>query len=235
MVETCKQNKVFLMDNTMFVHSLRTDALRKLIQVEKKLGEVHRVSVKTSFFLNDESNIRLSKELEPDGCIGDIGWYCARVLLVVFPNELPVGVFSTIQYRNNDKENGVPTNCTATFWYDKEKKKLATLDCSFTLARQQYFEVGGSEGSVRVENYVNARDGGGTYSLYDKLMEESTIEVPKCEHEVILLRHFREQVEKKEQAEWEDFRLAALKNQWLLDALYKSSEANAPVELKWAV
>eukprot|EP01098_Paradermamoeba_levis_P008784 TRINITY_DN3629_c0_g1_i1.p1 TRINITY_DN3629_c0_g1~~TRINITY_DN3629_c0_g1_i1.p1 ORF type:complete len:392 (-),score=120.24 TRINITY_DN3629_c0_g1_i1:89-1264(-) len=282
MAEISRKNHVLLMDGTMFVHGQRTQKIQKeFLEDTKAIGEVTKVTVKVSFFLTDQSNIRLNPDLEPQGCLGDLGWYAARAILIGFQGQnakgvMAIGSHDTPPTTTNEiggggvggggvgggggrggvggsgggsspssspsikGKKGVPVNCTAMFWFDEERRKIATLDCSFSVARQQYWEMSGTEGTIRVENFINARDGGINFTLFDQFMNSKTIEVEKCEHEVEMLKTFYEIIsdapnsiyttERKEKLK-EEFREISVKNQLLLDAIVKSMEVGGPINL----
>ena len=64
------------MDGTMWLHSLRTLHLEKLIREEKKIGKVIRVVSTMSFMAESEEwlnggNGRTDSKREPMGCLGD--------------------------------------------------------------------------------------------------------------------------------------------------------------------
>ncbi|WP_340138666.1 AAA family ATPase, partial [Vibrio vulnificus] len=57
-----------------------------------EIGEVRRVVCGFTFPATEDfmaGNIRVKRELEPLGAIGDLGWYCARFALWAFRYESP--------------------------------------------------------------------------------------------------------------------------------------------------
>ena len=76
-------NKVQYMDGVMFMHSQRLPMVRKILDDQNQLGQLRRMASQFSFAGDAafcESNIRTSSELEPYGCLGDLGWYCVAIL-----------------------------------------------------------------------------------------------------------------------------------------------------------
>jgi predicted dehydrogenase len=99
----------FLMDGTMFVHHPRTEAFVKSIPNPTRVHFNFTFDGDINFHQND---IRTKKNLDFMGCIGDLGWYCTRMGLLVFSGAdarnlkgLVTGV-QTARYELND--DGVP-------------------------------------------------------------------------------------------------------------------------------
>jgi len=84
MIEGCRKSGVQFMDGVMFIHSRRLDAIRQVLDDGKTIGPLRRVSTVFNFNAPKEfftSNIRVNRDLEPHGCLGDLGWYCIRFAL----------------------------------------------------------------------------------------------------------------------------------------------------------
>ena len=80
-------NNKFLLDGTMLPHHERTRLILDCVTDEAKVGRVDRIETNFSFLGGDDfdgSNIRTQKDGDPQGCIGDLGWYCIRYGLMVF-------------------------------------------------------------------------------------------------------------------------------------------------------
>jgi len=69
-IQACQENGVHFMDNTMFVHTDRNAQLKANEQATVFGGQLKRVHNSLSFNLADKADIRLNKELEPQGAIG---------------------------------------------------------------------------------------------------------------------------------------------------------------------
>jgi predicted dehydrogenase len=108
MLESCRRAGVLLMDGQMWPHHFRTEAMLGALT---GLGSVRRAACCLCFNAPDEffcSNIRADASLEPLGCLGDLGWYCAAALdAVLAPNgELPVRVCCHIEWSGGGGRGG---------------------------------------------------------------------------------------------------------------------------------
>src|SRR5207253_1806223 len=95
MLDACRRHRVQFMDGVMFVHSRRFERLRQELHERKSIGRIRRIDSAFSFFGGPEffqSNIRAQSELEPLGCLGDLGWYCIRLSLWVMNWQMPLQV-----------------------------------------------------------------------------------------------------------------------------------------------
>ena len=66
------------------MHSARLPLLRQCLDDGNSVGEMKRIACNFSFLGDDafaQKNIRVDSQLEPFGCLGDLGWYCIRFLL----------------------------------------------------------------------------------------------------------------------------------------------------------
>ena len=77
-VEACRRNNVQFMDGVMFMHSRRLGALRRVLDDGQSVGTVRRITSQFTFGAEEQffaTNIRGGSDLEPLGCLGDLGWY----------------------------------------------------------------------------------------------------------------------------------------------------------------
>lgn len=111
------------MDGTMFVHHIRMKQLKE--KEFPKLGPlVHVDAALAANFMEDaETNIRFKKDKEPLGCIGDLGHYCARVILWAFEWELPERVFCVAEF--NKEGNPIDASAILSF----SNNRTASLYC----------------------------------------------------------------------------------------------------------
>ena len=76
-IQACRAAGVQYMDDTMFMHHVRTQAMRKALD-EEAFGPPRLVASSFSVCFDSEealqSNIRAQAANEPLGCIGDLGW-----------------------------------------------------------------------------------------------------------------------------------------------------------------
>jgi predicted dehydrogenase len=119
MLAAAYANSKFILDGTMFPHHKRTNDVLGIITDESKVGKVDRIECDFSFMGEkgfDDSNIRASKEGDPHGCIGDLGWYCIRYALMVF-GKLGSGYKSSrvVDFKLNKHRVPVDATCVVQF------------------------------------------------------------------------------------------------------------------------
>lgn len=157
MTNACSENNVQFMDGIMYMHSDRMPKLRAALDDPANVGRITRIASAFSFcappeFLAD--NIRLSSELEPAGCLGDLGWYTIRATLFVMNYEMPKSLRATMlsSASRADSPDQVPTELSAELFFDKGIS--ATFYNSFLTNHQQWLHVSGNAGNVRVDDLV---------------------------------------------------------------------------------
>lgn len=151
---------VQFMDGTMFPHSLRLAALGELIHDRQELGDIRYISSAFSFATDESfwnSNIRGDYDLEPLGCLGDLGWYCVYFMLWVHRWALPTAVCGISDCgRGEDpsqiESRQIPAEFTATLQFDGGSS--AQFHCSFRSEHQQFVHVVGQEKSLRMDDFV---------------------------------------------------------------------------------
>jgi len=178
MLRKAAESHKFLMDGTMFVHSGRIQHFLKYCSDKDNLGAVDRISADftfcgdASFFLND---IRTKADGDPLGCVGDLGWYCVRMGLLVFESmgSKPISAQAT-QYKTN--EEGVPleVQCLVRFTDDR----TLSFHCSFKHNFRQRVEAVGTSRSAVLTDFVLPRDKNPSFqvheSKYHDILEMST-------------------------------------------------------------
>lgn len=153
----CRKNNVQFMDGVMFMHSKRLDALRSTLDDGRSIGHVRRIATQFSFLGSDEfaqQNIRVNSQLEPLGCLGDLGWYNLRFTLWVMKYELPERVTGRILSvgRRPDSTAEVPTEFSGELFFPDGVS--ASFYCSFVTENQQWASVSGTAGSAFVPDFV---------------------------------------------------------------------------------
>mmetsp|Transcript_53065 Transcript_53065/g.98172 ORF Transcript_53065/g.98172 Transcript_53065/m.98172 type:complete len:493 (+) Transcript_53065:51-1529(+) len=154
-ISACKAAGVQLMDNTMFMHCPRLEAVKKVISDKEAFGTPSSVTAAFSIpCAADETdwknnNIRMKKALEPLGALGDLGWYCMRVILWAYDFAQPEAVSC---HFIDETSEGVPTRVTATLKFPNAR--IATFECSFLHSWRQWFEVTSEKKSLRIEDFV---------------------------------------------------------------------------------
>lgn len=157
MLDTCQQNSVQYMDGVMFMHSQRLETLRQALDDESNLGQLRRMSSQFSFSGDSafcKSNIRVSSELEPYGCLGDLGWYCARFFLWVCGGKLPIEVRARTltALQGIGSPAAVPGELSAELQFDNGVS--ASFYCSFLTAHQQWVHLSGTNGYLKLDDFV---------------------------------------------------------------------------------
>lgn len=149
-VDACSSAGVQLMDGTMFMHNERTTDMHETISDTDSFGAVGRVvSSFTVPFPEDFDNIRVKRAMEPLGCLGDLGWYCARISLWAYDYDEPDYVMC---HFHDETAEGVPLDCTSTMRFSGGR--TAIFDCSFKHSLRQSAQVVGSKKMLSVNDFV---------------------------------------------------------------------------------
>lgn len=156
MIEACRRNGVQFMDGVMFMHSMRLAKILEFIK-EGGIGEVKRITSAFSFHADDEfyaSNIRGSGELEPFGCLGDLGWYCIRLALCVAGFESPREVTGRVISEVSGGKGGgaVPVEFSGEMIF--ENGISASFYSSFAAANEEWAIITGTKGFIRIPDFV---------------------------------------------------------------------------------
>jgi predicted dehydrogenase len=151
MLATCREHHVQFMDGVMFMHSRRLEHMRAVLDDGANVGDVKRVTSAFSFCADPSfftGNIRASSALEPAGCLGDLGWYNIRLALWVMSEKLPLRVSG----RCLGQVNGVPVEFSGELFF--EGGVSSAFYCSFLTANEQWAQVSGSRGYLRLPDFV---------------------------------------------------------------------------------
>ncbi len=155
MLDACKAHKVQFMDGVMFMHSARLPQLRKVLDDAESFGTLQRIVSQFSFSAPDEfmrSNIRVSNELEPLGCLGDLGWYNLRFALWVVNYRLPDRVSGRILSEHGTGKTPVPMEFSGELFFSGGVS--ASFYCAFRTVNQQWAHIGGTKGAITVPDFV---------------------------------------------------------------------------------
>lgn len=157
MIAAFARNNVQFMDGVMFMHSQRLNALRSALNDGQSVGQVRRICSQFSFAGSEEfvkGNIRASGELEPAGCLGDLGWYNIRFTLWTMDYQMPTKVSGRLlsEVRRVDSSSPVPTEFSGELFFDGGVS--ASFYCSFLNEHQQWAVVSGTKGFIRVPDFV---------------------------------------------------------------------------------
>jgi predicted dehydrogenase len=145
------------MDGVMFMHSRRLQAMRAALDNPKLLGPIRRITSAFTFRAPPEfyrDNIRANPALEPQGCLGDLGWYCIRFTLWAMNWRMPQQVTARIlaQTKRPAQAKAVLTELSAELFYPGGVS--AGFFCSFLAQNQEWAFVSGSRGYLRIEDFV---------------------------------------------------------------------------------
>ncbi len=157
MLDACRKGGVQFMDGVMFMHSERLARLREVLDDGSTIGRLKRIATQFSFRGDEEffrQNIRASSELEPLGCLGDLGWYNLRFALWVMNYQLPEHVSGHLlaQRRRPDSHLPVPIDLSGELFFPGGIS--ASFYCSFTAEIQQWASISGTKGHVHVPDFV---------------------------------------------------------------------------------
>jgi predicted dehydrogenase len=157
MIEACRRNRVQFIDGVMFMHSRRLEQIRAVLDDGASVGEVKRITSAFSFGGSPEffaGNIRVNGDLEPFGCLGDLGWYCIRFALWVMREQMPRQVSGRILSEAGAVKGraSVPAEFSGELLF--ENGVSSGFYCSFVTANEQWAQVSGSKGYLRVPDFV---------------------------------------------------------------------------------
>ena len=241
MVAACRKNNVQFMDGIMYMHGERLKSVRQAI--DTRIGKIKRIATQFSFFGDqefDEGNIRTNSELEPFGCLGDLGWYTIRFALWAMNYQLPKQVYGRMiaAYKREDSPNSVPMEIECGLQFDDGVS--SSFYNSFLTGHQQWAHVSGTEGSVFIPDFVLPFEGNqAKHSIYQpeftvndcdfamaENREDIVIEEPgnsaENSQETNLFRNFAELVLSGETDDhWGEI---ALMTQRVMDACKESAE-----------
>lgn len=232
MLAACRRNRMRFMDGVMFMHNPRLARLRAVLDDAERIGPIRRITAVFSFLGAGDftaRNIRVNQTLEPLGCLGDLGWYPIRFALWVMRGQLPRRVTGRILAGGSDC---APTDFSGELHF--EGGVSAAFHCSFLAANQQWANISGANGWMRVPDFVLPS------SETDVAWEVNYQPVRKAEtglylgtpttpesQEALMFRSFANQVRSGVLSEeWFDW---ALKTQQVTDACLASAHAEGKV------
>ena len=153
----CKEAGVQFMDGVMFMHSDRLANLRKGLDDGESIGKLRRIATQFSFCAPEEfltGNIRMHSDLEPQGCMGDLGWYNIRFILWAMNYQVPRAVTGRLLNASGraDSPKPVPTEFSGEILFDGDVS--ASYYCSFLTEHQQFAHLSGTKGNIRIDDFV---------------------------------------------------------------------------------
>jgi predicted dehydrogenase len=231
MADACRKNRVQFMDGVMFMHNPRLDHVRKALTDRTNIGQIKRITSAFSFHMAKkvfDVNVRMNSQLEPDGCLGDLGWYCIRFTLWAMHWRLPREVTGRILLQNGSSHSPahVPVDFSAELIFDE--KTSASFYCSFIAEFQNWVHVSGTKGQLHMNDFIHpAKDHESIFRFNQKEVRVKS----KTTQKTNMIRNFSNQVRSgKLNGEWP---MWALQTQKVLDACVDSAKnGNRPVSLK---
>jgi predicted dehydrogenase len=139
------------------MHCRRLPLLRQVLDDAESVGAIRRIASQFSFLGQEgflTQNIRVSGNLEPLGCLGDLGWYNIRFSLWALHEQMPERVMgrTLVQHSRGDGGAPVPIEFTGELFYPGGVS--ASFYCSFRTETQQWANVSGSRGYVQIQDFV---------------------------------------------------------------------------------
>ncbi len=245
MLAACKTNSVQFMDGVMFMHSPRLEKVREILNDGKSVGSIRRIVSAFSFYPVDpnffQNNIRLNGVLEPDGCLGDLGWYSIRFALWALDWKMPKSVTAKIlsQTGSSPDSPSVPTEFSAELLF--EGGISFEFYCSFLTGRQQWVHVSGQKGWLRLPDFVHPLDGYEPFfEVNEKMIHcegeakcppgvDSTLQGHPTAQDTRMFRNFANQTLSGKLNE--DWPMWALKTQKVMEACHEAARTGAAIKL----
>jgi predicted dehydrogenase len=168
MLEACRAANVQFMDGVMFMHSARLPAMRATLDDGRSVGQLKRIASQFSFLAPEEflqGNIRVSHQLEPLGCLGDLGWYNVRFTLWAMNYAMPERVVGRMLAETRPGSgDSVPLEFSGELLFAGGVS--ASFYCSFLTENQQWANLSGTRGNLQVDDFVLPFFGGqATYTV----------------------------------------------------------------------
>jgi len=157
MLDACRRNHVQFMDGVMFMHSARLARVRDVLDDGASIGQLKRIATQFTFRGGEEffqQNIRASSQLEPLGCLGDLGWYNLRFALWVMNYQLPERVSGHLLAQHGRPDSGLPVPIDFSGELFFPGGVSASFYCSFISEIQQWANVSGTKGYLHVPDFV---------------------------------------------------------------------------------
>jgi predicted dehydrogenase len=229
MLAACAQNHVQFMDGVMFMHNPRQAKIRAVLADPANVGPIKRIASSFTFSTAEDffqGDIRAHSELEPTGCLGDLGWYCIRFTLWTLGWRLPREVTGRILSARGSPHSPTvtPTEFSGELLFDGGVS--ASFYCSFLVKKEQWVQVSGSHGYFRLDDFIHPKEplaSGFELNQYFVPGEKSAFA-----QDAHLFRNFAHQVFSGQlNPDWPQW---SLKTQQVLDACLESAQRGSPVK-----
>jgi predicted dehydrogenase len=157
MLAACRQHNVQFMDGVMFMHSQRLEAMRGALNHPANVGQIRRIQTHFSFCATDDfrsGNIRMSSRLEPQGCLGDLGWYTIRFTLWAMNYRMPQRVVGRLLVSSSREDSPAPVPMEFSAELLFEGGVSAGFFCSFQVHQQATAVISGDRGYIHLSDFV---------------------------------------------------------------------------------
>lgn len=154
----CEANRVQFMDGVMFMHSRRLQLLDSLIHEQAALGDLRRITAQFTFRPDEafyRDNIRMHSELEPLGCLGDLGWYGIRFALWAMRWALPETVTGYLHATGGSQQSPRPVPLEFSGELRYAGGVSAAFHCSFLTHDRPWAMLSGSAGCLHLPTFVH--------------------------------------------------------------------------------
>jgi predicted dehydrogenase len=244
MISACRKNGVQFMDGVMFMHNVRQTKVREILDDDKSVGALRRISSSFSFYSGEDffrNNIRVNGALEPAGCLGDLGWYSIRFALWTLNWRLPHTVTARILASSENLPNRppAPIDFSAELFFDNDVSFV--FYCSFIAGRQQWVHVSGQKGWLLVPDFIHPFNSyEPAFEVNEKAVVVSTgakcpsgtdpsVQGHAAAHDAAMWRNFANQVSGGKLND--DWPMWSLKTQKVLDACHEAARRGQAVKL----
>lgn len=163
-IEALDARQLLYMDGTWYSHGHRVKEVCALVS---KMGPIKHIFSNFSFNGSQDwfdHDIRLDPALEPQGSLGDLGWYNIRYILHLMNLEMPTAVTGRI-IRQNDKGAVIEFSGDLTFNVNGVTT-VASLYSAFDTSHEHTIHIATTEGVVQLKDFCHPITGGPA-SWYD--------------------------------------------------------------------
>jgi predicted dehydrogenase len=249
METAARRHNVILMEAFMYRFHPQTEKVLALLR-EGAIGEVRLIHSAFTFRVSNPANIRLQPQLG-GGSLMDVGCYCvnlSRTLAGAQPQVARTAMGNTggiaragqepveVQATANWSASGVDAQMAGWLRFggqDASSALLATFDCALTLERREYYDVGGTEGSLLVPAAFLPGTGDTTIRLRQGRKGESVITVGGVDEYRLMVEHFADCVLNGRPLRYAPSEAA--NNMRVIEALYRSARNGGQTEAVPAV
>jgi predicted dehydrogenase len=183
MFEAAKQNDRILMEAFMYRFHPRMHRMLELL-ASRPLGDVKLIRSAFTFPVLDPSNIRLQPELG-GGALMDVGCYCVNVSRTLLGRE-------PVEAQAFEVQGGAGVDVELIGVLRFEGDVFAQFHCAMNTFRQEFVEVVGSEGRLRLDSAFLPGTADAVIQLDRQGEGKTEVVVPGAEQYRLMVEHFAE-------------------------------------------